>query len=158
MPTIPEHAERILPATPGDLSGPEDPLRVTGVVLSSLPSDTLTPEGPQRYTVTASLSRRPDPLEVESIHGEATQRHLEEAGFGQAGLRLADRRLLISGTSLEELRNGLATVIGTIVRTATLAALAQKELARQTRADLDEAERERILRVAEAAATIDFGP
>jgi hypothetical protein len=49
-------------------------------------------------------------------------------------------------------------VIGTIVRTATLAALAQKELARQARADLDEAERERILRVAEAAAAIDFGP
>ncbi|MCH6472424.1 hypothetical protein [Sinomonas terrae] len=158
MNTIPEHAEALLPAAPGDLSGPGDPLRVTGVVLSALPSDTLTPEGPQRYTVTASLSRRPDPLEVESIHSDATRRHLEQAGFGQAGLRLADRRLLISGTSLQELRNGLAAVVGTIVRTATLAALAQKELARQSRADLDEAERERILRVAEAAAAIDFGP
>jgi hypothetical protein len=156
MQTVPEHAQD-LPAKPSDLSGPTDPLRVTGVVLSALPSDTLTPDGPQRYTVTASLSRRPDPLEVEFIHDEATQRRLEEAGFGEASLRLADRRLLISGTNLQELRNGLAPVVGTIVRAATMKALAQKELALQARADLDEAERERILRVAEAAAEIDFG-
>ncbi|WP_334173295.1 hypothetical protein [Sinomonas sp.] len=130
---------------------------MTAVVLGALPSDTLTPEGPERYTVTAALSRRPDPLEVESIHDPATQRRLEEAGFGQAGLLIADRRLLISGTNLQELRNGLASVVGTIVRAASLKAMAQKELARQAMADLSEAEHERLLRVAEAAAAIDFG-
>jgi seryl-tRNA synthetase len=103
--------------------------------------DTLTPEGPERYTVTASLSRRPDPSEVESL----------------PALRVADRRLLISGTNLQELRNGLAAAVGTIVRTASMKVLAEKELARRAMADLDEAERERLLRVAEAAAAIDFG-
>jgi hypothetical protein len=119
--------------------------------------DTLTPEGPERYTVTASLSRRPDPSEVESLHAPATERRLEEAGYGQAALRVADRRLLISGTNLQELRNGLAAAVGTIVRTASMKVLAEKELARRAMADLDEAERERLLRVAEAAAAIDFG-
>ncbi|GAA2202186.1 hypothetical protein GCM10009849_29600 [Sinomonas flava] len=156
MQTVPEQTQDVL-AKPRDLSGPEDPLRVTGVVLSALPPDTLTPEGPERYTVTASLSRRPDPEEVESIQDQSTQTRLEEAGFGHAALHVADRRLLISGTNLDELRNGLAAVIGTLVRAATMKALARKELARQARADLDEAERERFLRVAEAAAEIDFG-
>jgi hypothetical protein len=157
MNSTPQRTEDLF-ARPGDLTGPEDPLRVTGIVLSSLPAETLTSEGPQRYTVTASLSRRPDPLEIEAVHAEATRRKLEEAGFGHAGLEIADRRLLISDTSLEELRDGLAQVVGAIVRTATLKALAQKDLARQARADLDEAEHERFLRVAEQAAAIDFGP
>lgn len=156
MSTAPERAEGPHP-TSGDSAGPGDPLRVTGVVLSALPPDTLTSEGPPRYTVTASLSRRPDPLEIDAIQDPAVQRRLEEAGFAQAGLRIADRRLLISGTNLQELRNGLAAVVGGIVRTATMAALAQKELALQARIDLSKAEHERLLRVAEEAAAIDFG-
>ncbi|WP_229231518.1 hypothetical protein [Sinomonas cyclohexanicum] len=129
---------------------------MTGIVLSALPSEALTPGGHQRYTVAASLSRRPDPLEIEAVHAQSARRKLEEAGFGHAGLQIADRRLLIFGTNLEELRDGLARVVGGIVRTATLKALTEKELARQARADLDEAERERFLRVAKAAAAIDF--
>jgi hypothetical protein len=155
MNTTPEHADGLFSKS-SDMSGPGDPSEPA--VSSAAPAGPTpsTSGGPERYAVTASLSRRPPPA-IEPIHTAGTRRHLEDAGFAQASLPLADRRLLINGTNLQELRNGLAALVGTIMRAGSLKALAEREIARQAQADLSDAEHARLLRMGETAAAIDFG-
>src|SRR6478609_8538548 len=51
-------------------------LSLSGVLASALPHDLGTAQGPTRYTVPAVFSRRPQPREIELLHGEATKQGL----------------------------------------------------------------------------------
>lgn len=87
------------------------PLGVSSVLVGSLPATLLTTAAPDRYTVEAVFTRRPAPDEVAEIVGEATQHGLSQAGYPHVTLSVADRRLVIHDTTLEELRDGLADAL-----------------------------------------------
>jgi hypothetical protein len=57
-----------------------------------------------------------NPAEARSIQGPTTHARLEELGYGHVRLVVDDRRLEIVNTNLEELKSGLASVIGSLVR------------------------------------------
>jgi len=95
---------------------PEDQrLHLTSILISSLPSTLFTDEAPDRYTVEAVFNRRVEHEEVAEIEGTRTRDVLTEAGHSTVELRVSDRRLEIANTSLEELRDGLASVITDIL-------------------------------------------
>jgi hypothetical protein len=71
----------------------------------------LTPDAPERYTVAAVFTRRPSRPEIDAIHSVRTRDTLTDAGYATVELRVSDRRLEMSNTSLEELADGLAGVI-----------------------------------------------
>lgn len=100
----------------GQASGglPETTLRLTSVVAVS--REAYAREAPKRYTVSAVFSRRVNPAEDRSIQGPATHARLEELGYGHISLVVDDRRLKIVNTNLEELKSGLASAIGSLVR------------------------------------------
>ncbi|MDQ0147374.1 hypothetical protein [Pseudarthrobacter niigatensis] len=91
-------------------------LSVSGVLASALPHDLGTAQGPTRYTVPAVFSRRPQPREVDLLHGAGTRQRLADAGYSDVELRVSDRRLLISNTNLVDLKAGLAHLVGLILR------------------------------------------
>src|SRR4029453_14698867 len=95
-------------------SSPESTLRLTSVVAVS--REAYGREAPPRYTVSAVFSRRVNPAEARSIQGPTTRARLEELGYGHISLVVDDRRLEIVNTSLEELKSGLASAIGSLVR------------------------------------------
>jgi len=89
-------------------------LRLTSVVAVS--REAYAREAPKKYTVSAGFSRRVNPAEARSIQGPATHARLEELGYGHISLMVDDRRLEIVNTNLEELKSGLASAIGSLVR------------------------------------------
>lgn len=93
---------------------PESTLRLTSVV--SVPSDLYAGKAPAKYTVSAVFSRRANSAESRMIPGPASLERLAEKGYGEVRLVVDDRRLDILNTSLEELKSGLASVIGALVR------------------------------------------
>ncbi|WP_133206701.1 hypothetical protein [Arthrobacter terricola] len=95
-------------------SSPESTLRLTSVVAVSREAYAL--KAPARYTVSAVFSRRVNPAEARSIQGPTMHARLEELGYGHVSLVIDDRRLKIVNTNLEELKSGMASVIGSLVR------------------------------------------
>jgi hypothetical protein len=95
-------------------SSPESTLRLTSV--GAVSREAYAREAPPRYTVSAVFSRRVNPAEARSIQGPTTHARLEELGYGHVRLVVDDRRLEIVNTNLEELKSGLASVIGSLVR------------------------------------------
>jgi hypothetical protein len=73
-------------------------------------------EVPPRYTVSAVFSRRVNPAEARGIQGPTTHKRLEELGYGHINLVIDDRRLEIVNTNLEELKSGLASTLGSLIR------------------------------------------
>lgn len=90
-------------------AGPQ--LGVTSVLVGSLPATLMTDRAPARYTVEAVFSRRPEPAEVAQIGGADTSAFFAQRGYPETGLTVADRRLRIANTNLQELRDGLAALI-----------------------------------------------
>lgn len=88
-----------------------EPLGLTSVLLGSLPATLLTDGAPDRYTVEAVFTRKADRDEVAAIQGNTMRAYLSAKGYSTVELNVADRRLEIANTNLEELRDGLATVI-----------------------------------------------
>ncbi|MDP9888271.1 MULTISPECIES: hypothetical protein [Pseudarthrobacter] len=131
-------------------------LSLSGVLASALPHDLGTAQGPTRYTVPAVFSRRPQPREIELLHGEGTRQRLSEAGYSDVELHVSDRRLLITNTNLVDLKAGLAHLVGTILH--DISAQAARE--RTDRSDELEAqglvEEERLESLRKAAAEIHF--
>jgi len=84
-------------------------LGLGSVLVGSLPAALMTDEAPERYTVEAVFTRRPERDEVIEILGSGTRDFLTKAGYPVAELTISDRRLEISNTNLEELRDGLAS-------------------------------------------------
>jgi hypothetical protein len=97
----------------GDNS-PESTLRLTSVVAVS--RELYAADAPARYTVSAAFSRRVLPAEARLIKGPAAHERLTEQGYGHISLVLDEARLQIVNTSLEELKSGLASIIGSLIR------------------------------------------
>jgi len=93
---------------------PESTLRLISVVAVSREAYAVDP--PPRYTVSAVFSRRVNPAEARSIQGPASHAGLDEAGYGHISLVIDDRRLEIVNTNMAELKAGLASVLGSLVR------------------------------------------
>src|SRR6478736_10120810 len=131
-------------------------LSVSGVLASALPHDLGTAQGPTRYTVPAVFSRRPQPREVDLLHGSGTRQRLAEAGYSDVELRVSDRRLLITNTNLMDLKTGLAHLLGVILgEVTTQAALERTERAEELDA-LGLIEEQRLESIRRAAAEIHF--
>lgn len=131
-------------------------LSVSGVLASALPHDLGTAQGPTRYTVPAVFSRRPQPREVDLLHGSGTRQRLADAGYSDVELRVSDRRLLITNTNLVDLKAGLAHLVGMILRDISNQA-AQERTDRSDELDaLGLVEEERLESLRRAAAEVHF--
>ncbi len=91
-------------------------LRVEGVVFSCLVAGIEGSEPSDRYTVPAILNRRPSRSEHERLNSLAASGHLATAGYPEVGLVLNDRRLDITNTTLDELSEGLALLLGALIQ------------------------------------------
>jgi len=138
-------------------TGETGSLGLSSVLVASLPATLLTEAAPDRYTVEAIFTRRPDPDEVSAIIGEETRALLARSGRPEVTLAVSDRRLEISGTSLEQLRDGLAELLS--VRLAEISAAVDSR--RQEEAvrfqDAAEHEHERAAAVTALAESVTFG-
>src|SRR5690349_5668237 len=131
-------------------------LTLSGVLASALPHDLGTARGSSRYTVPAVFSRRPQPREIDLLHGTSTSRRLAEAGYSDVELRVSDRRLLITNTNLMDLKEGLAHLLGMILNeVSTQAARERSERAEELDA-LGLIEEQRLESIRQAAAEIHF--
>ena len=86
-------------------------LGLGSVLVGLLPATLMTTGAPDAYTVEAVFTCRPEKGEVVAICGSETGEYLAKAGYPAVRLSVADRRLVMENTSLEELRDGLADVI-----------------------------------------------
>lgn len=131
-------------------------LGLSSVLVGSLPAALLTTAAPDRYTVEAVFTRRPAPDEITAITGEATLHELSRAGHPGVTLSVADRRLLIHNTTLEELRDGLADVLSTrLAEISTQLQRAQEDTATALQ-DVADREAERAAAVAALAESVTF--
>lgn len=131
-------------------------LGLENVLIGSLPATLLTADAPDRYTVEAVFTRKTDRDEVAAIQGSEMRAHLSANGYPTVELRVADRRLEIANTNLEELRDGLAAVIAE--RLATIAAdlQADREIAAHRYQDASDREQVRAASVAALAESVVF--
>jgi len=131
-------------------------LGLSSVLVGSLPATLLTTAAPDRYTVEAVFTRRPAPDEVAEIIGEATQHGLSRAGYPRVTLSVADRRLVIHDTTLEELRDGLADALSSrLSEISTHLRRAQEATATALQGVADR-EAERAAAVAALAESVTF--
>jgi len=86
-------------------------LGLGSVLVGSLPAALMTEAAPERYTVEAVFTRRPERGEITAILGSETRDRLAKAGYPTVEVTISDRRLEIANTNLEELRDGLASVL-----------------------------------------------
>lgn len=86
-------------------------LGLGSVLVGSLPAALMTDEAPDRYTVEAVFTRRPERDEITEILGSETRDRLAKAGYSTVEVTISDRRLEIANTNLEELRDGLGSVL-----------------------------------------------
>ncbi|MCH6472418.1 hypothetical protein [Sinomonas terrae] len=131
-------------------------LALTGVLASALRPDTGTAQGPARYTVPAAFSRRPEPREAELLNSADAARRLRAAGYPQVGLLVSDRRLLITDTSLGELKAGLAHAVAALLREVSEQCARERAQRTLELAALGRAEQDRLEALDAAAAEIRF--
>jgi len=86
-------------------------LGLGSVLAASLPAALMTDDAPDRYTVEAVFTRRPEKEEIDEILGAGTREALAQAGYANVEVTVSDRRMEIANTTLEELRDGLASVL-----------------------------------------------
>jgi len=135
-----------------------DEFGVSHILVNELPAELGGPDAPARYDVAAVFTRRPDPRELTLLEQPAVRARLAEAGYGDVGLRVADRRLIIEGTSLDELAGGLAELIGRILADIGERAAAEKLSRDESAAEHARAETSRAAAVLAAAERVDFRP
>lgn len=92
-------------------------LRLTSVLVAGLPAALGTPDAPKTYTVPAVFARQVSTGERAAIHSPDSTQWLAERGFPGVTLSVSDRRLLIGGTSLDQLRDGLAHELAVLLLT-----------------------------------------
>lgn len=88
-----------------------DPLTVGNVLIDSLPATLFTDSAPEKYMIAVVFNRRPELEEIHNILSPTVKQELASAGYTDVELEIYNRRLEISNTSLEELRDGLAFAI-----------------------------------------------
>lgn len=99
--------------------GPEsEELRLLSVLESGLPPELGTAHEPPTYTVAIVFSRQVTREEKARIEAPETARRLAAESGADPSLRLAvsDRRLLVEHTTLDQLRDGLATALAATMR------------------------------------------
>ena len=111
----PSRASAPVHATPAEQSSPSADLGLSSVLTGSLPPTLGTPGAPERYRVDADFTRRPLPEEGDALASAEPHDALRAAGYPAVTLRVADRRLEIGNSNLEELENGLSTVLADLL-------------------------------------------
>lgn len=135
---------------------PTNRLGLTTIITGSLPRELRTPTAPSRYPVEAVFSRNPLPEEAGMLLGEEGRRFLGERGFAQVALAIADRRLIVGGTSLEQLRDGLAGVLGELLGWISDAVSAERDGELRRLREAGRAEEARQAEVDAIVETISF--
>lgn len=137
-------------------TGETGPLGLSSVLVASLPATLLTDAAPDRYTVEAIFTRRPDPDEVSAIIGEETRALLARSGSPEVSLAVSDRRLEIAGTSLEQLRDGLAELLSARLAEISAAVDSRRQEEAVRFQDAAEHEHERAAAVTALAESVTF--
>lgn len=133
-------------------------LGVTHVLVNDLPPTIGTDAAPAAYDVAAVFARRPTAVELLMLAEPEVASRLREAGYPDVKLRPADRRLVISGTTLGQLTDGLAALIGEILLEIGERAQVLQRQRDATDADHARDEAHRAAMVLEAAKQVDFRP
>ncbi|WP_309135237.1 hypothetical protein [Cellulomonas sp.] len=133
-------------------------LRLVSVLAAGLPADLGTEREPARYTVPAVFSRQVTPAERARIEDPGTAHRLAERAHVPDGLHLAvsDRRLLVGGTNLAEMKAGLATELSAMLRTLGDELLGEQDRRAALADERRAGERDRVAAVAAAAAEVRF--
>lgn len=131
-------------------------LGLGSVLVGSLPAELMTDDAPDRYTVEAVFTRRPEKDEVREILGTGTRDHLANAGYPTVELTVADRRLVIENTNLEELRDGLAGVIADMLAGISTMLHQKQEAAAMLLQEAASSEHDRAAAVETLAESIAF--
>lgn len=131
-------------------------LTLEGVLASALPDGVGTESGPVRYTVPAVFSRRPFARELELIKDFGIAGRLAEAGYPGVELEVSDRRLLILNTNLDELKNGLASLVGAVLRELSEQTLRERHTEEDELDALGRREENRREEIRQAAAEVHF--
>lgn len=131
-------------------------LRLGSVLVGSLPAALMTPDAPDRYTVEAVFTRRPEHDEITEILGSETHDVLVGAGYPAVELTVSDRRLEIANTNLEELRDGLSTVLADRLAEISVADRAKHEAAAVQFREAAAEEQKRAAAVAALAEAVTF--
>lgn len=131
-------------------------LGLGSILVGSLPATLLTEDAPDRYTVEAVFTRRADRDEVAAIEGGDMRAHLSAAGYPTVELRVADRRLEVANTNLEELRDGLAALLADRLAEISAALMAEREITAQHFQTASVREQERAAAVAALAESVAF--
>lgn len=142
--------------TPGPAARVPGGLFLRGVLDSALPHEIGTDDEPELYTVAAVFSRRVLPEEQALIEGPGVVARLAERGYRGLGLKVADRRLEISGTNLAMLTGGLAAEVAAVLRDVEQQVVAARERRDDERVRWSEAEAARAARVKAEADRVRF--
>lgn len=133
-------------------------LGLESVLIGSLPPTLMTDDAPDRYTVEAIFTRQPERDEVTQIIGKDTQERLAQAGYPAVKVAVSDRRMEIANTNLEELREGLATILADRLTEISANVQEQHEAAAIRFQDAAESEDQRAAAVAALADAVRFEP
>jgi hypothetical protein len=131
-------------------------LGLESILIGSLPAALMTDEAPDRYTVEAVFTRKTDRDEVAAIQGGDTRAYLSANGFPTVELHVADRRLEIANTNLEELRDGLAAVIADRLADISAGLQSERDLAAIRFQDASVREQRRAASVVALAESVSF--
>jgi hypothetical protein len=131
-------------------------LGLGSVLVGSLPAALMTDEAPDRYTVEAVFSRRPERDEITAILGSETRDHLAKAGYSTVEVTISDRRLEIANTNLEELRDGLGSVLADRLAEISAGVRARQDAAAVRFREAAEGEQDRAVSVMALAESVTF--
>lgn len=131
-------------------------LGLGSVLVGSLPAALLTDHAPDRYTVEAVFTRRPERDEVTEILGSDTRQMLARAGYPTVELTVSDRRLEIANTNLEELRDGLGSVLAGLLADISAGVRTRRDAAAMRFQDAATSEHARAAAVASLAEAVTF--
>ncbi|MCD2497019.1 hypothetical protein [Microbacterium nymphoidis] len=132
-------------------------LGLGSVLVGSLPAALMTDHAPARYSVEAVFTRRPEHNEVKGLLGARTLEVLAEGGYSDVRLAVADRRLIISNTTLEDLRDGLASVLATRIAEISSEIQTERSLVLARRREAAVVEESRVAAVTALAESVTFG-
>ncbi|GAB3799050.1 hypothetical protein GCM10028798_11960 [Humibacter antri] len=131
-------------------------LGLRSVLVGSLPPALLTASAPERYAIEAVFTRRPEVEELAGILSPETRDFLTEHGHPTIELTISDRRLVIANTNLEELRDGLAALLGERLAEISVQVRAKRVIAAAQSKIASDLEQDRAAAVVKLAESVNF--